>query len=173
MTVESSRAGTQNAELPDVTWPPQLCFSVRLLRATEHITVVVLQGEVNAQTTPRFRDAVTQGIDKGARAIVVDLSEVSFIDAAGLGVIVLAARRLRPGAIALVCPHRNIVHIFRICRLDRLLDIFETCEQAVRNLLQSNSTQEPRELAGTPAGGQTARSPVMMCSALRKSSPQT
>jgi anti-anti-sigma regulatory factor len=36
--------------------------------------------------------ALQAGIDEGATAIIVDLSDVSFIDASGLGVIVLAAR---------------------------------------------------------------------------------
>ena len=62
------------------------------------------------------------------------MSRVSFIDAAGVGVIVLAARRLGPGAVALVLPHRGLVRIFRICGLDRLLDFYETREQAVRGL---------------------------------------
>jgi hypothetical protein len=34
------------------------------------------------------------------------------------------------------------VRIFRICRLDRLLDIYETQEQAVRGLPTSQSQRE-------------------------------
>ena len=51
-----------------------------------------------------------------------------------MGVIVLTARRLGLGSVALVLPHRGLVRIFRVCRLDRLLDIYETQEQAVRGL---------------------------------------
>jgi anti-sigma B factor antagonist len=122
----------------EVAWLrlPRLPFAVALERATQHITVVVLQGEIDVHTAPRLRDALMPGIDAGAQAIVIDLSEVSFIDAAGLGVIVLAARRLGPGAVALVLPHRGLVRIFRICGLDRLLEIYETREQALRGLVR-------------------------------------
>ncbi len=136
MTRESYQAATPDVDLPEVAWlrGPRLSFDVQLERATERITVVVVQGEIDIHTAPRLLDAVAQGIDAGARAVVVDLSEVSFIDAAGLGVIVLAARRLGPGAVALVLPHRGLVRIFRLCGLDRLLDICETRAQAVRDL---------------------------------------
>lgn len=121
---------------PEVTClrPPRRSFEVRFVGATQHITVVCLRGEIDAHTAPRVRDAVDRAFDLGARATVIDLSEVSFIDAAGLGVIVVAARRRGPDAVALVCPHRSIVRVFRICGLDRLLDLYDTREQAVRRL---------------------------------------
>ncbi len=107
---------------------------MQLERARERIAVVVVQGEIDIHTAPRLLDAFAQGVDEGAQTVVVDLSEVSFIDAAGLGVIVVAARRLGPGAVALVSPHRGLVRIFRICGLDRLLDIYETRSQVVCGL---------------------------------------
>jgi anti-sigma B factor antagonist len=140
MTTESSQVAAPDPDLklPEVAWlrQPRLSFSVGLERATQHITMVVLQGEIDVHTAPLLHEALAQGIDEGARTLVVDLSEVSFIDATGVGVIVVAARRLGPGAVALVLPHRGLVRIFRICGLDRLLDIYETREQAVRGLPQ-------------------------------------
>lgn len=129
----------ENVELPEIAWlrQPTLPFDVQLMRATELVAVVVLQGQVDTPCASRFRDAVTAGIEEGVAAMVVDLSAASFIDGVGLGVIVLAARRLGPGGVALVLPHRGLVRIFRICGLDRLLDICETREQALRGLLES------------------------------------
>jgi anti-sigma B factor antagonist len=134
MAADSSSPAIESVELPEIAWlrQPALPFDVRLARATDRIAVVVLQGVVDAPCASRFRDVVTAGIDQGAAAMVVDLSAVSFIDSVGLGAIVLAARRLGPGGIALVLPHRGLVRIFRVCGLDRLLDICETREQALR-----------------------------------------
>ena len=135
MTTELSQGSAPGVEV-EVAWlrQPRLPFQVSLVRATQHTTVVVLQGEIDLHTVPRFRDAVAASVDEGARAIVIDLSDVSFIDATGLGVVVLAARRLGLGAVAMVLPHKGLVRIFRICGLDRLLDIYETREQALRGL---------------------------------------
>jgi anti-anti-sigma factor len=109
---------------------------VRLERVTQFVAVVVLRGEVDNRSASRFRDVVAAGIEEGVRAVVVDLSAVSFIDGAGLGAIVLAARRLGPGAVALVLPHRGLVRVFRICGLDRLLAICQTREEVLRELLE-------------------------------------
>ncbi len=136
MPVEHSQVTIPRVGLPGVASlrSPRLSFEVRLVRATRHLTVLVLRGEIDAHTAPQVRDAVDQALGEGARAIVIDLSEVSFIDAAGLGVIVIAARHLGPGSVGLVCPRKGIVRVFRICGLDRLLDIYETREQALHGL---------------------------------------
>jgi anti-sigma B factor antagonist len=135
MTTELSQGLVPGVEL-EVAWlrQPRLPFELSLVRATPHTTVIILQGEVDLHTAPRFRDAVARDMDEGARAIAIDFTDVSFIDATGLGVVVWAARRLGLGAVALVLPHRGLVRIFRICGLDRLLDIYETREQALRGL---------------------------------------
>lgn len=132
----SSQPNAGVSSQPEVTWlrPPTRSFEVRFVGVMQHTTVVCLRGEIDAHTAPRVCAAVDRAFDLGARAIVIDLSEVSFIDAAGLGVIVVAARRRGPGAVAVVCPHRSIVRVFRICGLDRLLDLYDNCEQAVHRL---------------------------------------
>ncbi|MGD0997577.1 MAG: STAS domain-containing protein [Thermoleophilia bacterium] len=93
MSTELSQDSIPRTEV-EVAWLrlPRLPFAVRLERATKGITMVILQGEVDPHSVPRFRDAVAAGIDEGVTAIIVDLSDVSFIDASGLGVIVVAAR---------------------------------------------------------------------------------
>ncbi len=137
MTTELSQGPAPGVQL-EVAWLRQpespLPFAVDLEHAARQTTVVVLQGEVDAHTVPRFRDAVVAAIDDGARAMVIDLGAVSLIDGTGLGVIVMAARRLGLGALAVVLPHRGLVRIFRTCGLDRLLEIHESREQALRGL---------------------------------------
>ena len=139
MTTELSQGLAPAVEL-EVAWlrRPRLpiSFEVRLVRATAHAVLVVLQGEVDAHAAPRVRDAVEAALDEGAQAIVIDLGAVSLIDGAGLGVIVTTARRLGLGAVAVVLPHRGLVRIFRTCGLDRLLEIYETREQALHRLLR-------------------------------------
>ena len=138
MTTELSLGSVPGIEL-EVSWLRQpdslLPFAVELVQAARQTTVVVLQGAVDTSSAPRFRDAVVAAIDGGARALVIDLGAVSLIDGTGLGVIVLAARRLGFGALVVVLPYRGLTRIFRICGLDRLLEIYETREQALRALL--------------------------------------
>lgn len=139
MTPELTQGSAPAVEL-EVAWLRQprtpLPFGVCLVRASLNTTLVILQGEVDVHAAERFRDAVVAALDEGVRAIVIDLGQVSLIDGAGLGVIVLAARRLGLGAVAVVLPHRGLVRIFRTCGLDRLLEIHETRELALHALLR-------------------------------------
>jgi anti-sigma B factor antagonist len=57
--------------------------------------VLVVGGEIDVATSPQLRRELHQLIDQGATSIVLDLSEVTFIDSSGLGVLVGVLKRLR------------------------------------------------------------------------------
>ena len=63
--------------------------------ATDGEWIVHVNGEVDVSTSPQVREELASLIDGGARRIVLDLRETSFIDSAGLGVLVGALKRLR------------------------------------------------------------------------------
>ncbi len=54
-----------------------------------------VEGEVDVYTSPALRDELYRLIDGGATHVVVDLTEMAFIDSSGLGVFVGALKRIR------------------------------------------------------------------------------
>ena len=72
-------------------------------------------------------------IGQGAKEVVVDLSDTTFIDSTTLGVLVGGVKRLRPngGQLSLVCSDRNITKIFEITGLDKVFPIYATRDEAV------------------------------------------
>jgi anti-sigma B factor antagonist len=58
---------------------------------------ILVRGEVDMATAPRLADVIDDTIAKGAHVIVVRLDHVSFIDSAGLGVLLKGALRLEAG----------------------------------------------------------------------------
>ena len=70
-------------------------FAVTLERPTNDVAVVILAGEVDLYTAPRFREVLLQTIDEGAVRVVIDLTDVSFIDSTALGVLVSGGKRLQ------------------------------------------------------------------------------
>lgn len=54
-----------------------------------------VQGEVDVYTSPALRDELYRLIDGGATHVVVDLTDMDFIDSSGLGVFVGALKRIR------------------------------------------------------------------------------
>ena len=82
-------------------------------------------------------------IAKGAKEVVVDFSNTTFIDSTTLGVLVGGVKRLRTndGQLSLVCSDRNITKIFEITGLDRVFTIYPTRDEALAKL--GISTQPP------------------------------
>jgi anti-sigma B factor antagonist len=52
-------------------------------------------GEVDVASSPTMRARIAEMIDDGADTIVLDLTEMTFIDSSGLGVLVGALKRVR------------------------------------------------------------------------------
>jgi anti-sigma B factor antagonist len=68
--------------------------------------VVRIEGEIDMATTPELVDSLLRAAESGARRLVVDLSDVSFMGAAGIHALeeVQAAMRHRGGELAVVAP---------------------------------------------------------------------
>jgi anti-anti-sigma factor len=70
-----------------------------LIEVTRHDGRAVVQvcGELDLNTAPQLRDALTELLDGGATELIVDLSGVSFLDSSGINVLIRAAKRLSDG----------------------------------------------------------------------------
>ena len=100
------------------------------------VAVVVLAGEIDLYTAPRFKDVVMHSIDDGAQRVVVDLTGATFIDSTALGVLVGAGKRLHlvQGALAIACLNGNIRRILEITGLDGVFAICPTRAEALEAL---------------------------------------
>ena len=95
--------------------------------------VVSLQGEIDAATAPRLGSRLFGLADEGKRAVVVDLSEVTFMDSTGIGVLLKALGHfsMREGKLVLVCPTARVLRPFEVTGLIRHLTIFDSREKAL------------------------------------------
>ena len=107
-------------------------FDVQTIDAGASVVTIAVHGQADLHTAPDLRDAMTTAIDGGARSLVVDLSEATFVDSMTLGVLLGAVKRLRPrgGKISVVCISPHIRRIFEITLLDRVFGIHATVESA-------------------------------------------
>lgn len=98
------------------------------VRHDDDHAIIEVAGEVDIETAPQLREVVTQVTDEGADRLVFDLSDVTFVDSVGLGVFVLARKKmlLRQGTIGIVAPTRRVVAIFKIAGLEELFRVRPT-----------------------------------------------
>jgi anti-sigma B factor antagonist len=81
---------------------------------------------------PELRERLAEATDSGAKRIVVDLAEVSFIDSLSLSALVAAHKKLGDdGRIAIVAVHEYVRLILQATGLEQVLDVFETRDDAV------------------------------------------
>ena len=118
-------------------------FDVNTEQVTDGVYVISLVGEVDLYTAPEFKQQLLDVISKGAKDVVVDFSNTTFIDSTTLGVLVGGVKRLRAndGQLSLVCSDRNITKIFEITGLDRVFTIYSTRDAALEQI--PSSSQPP------------------------------
>jgi anti-sigma B factor antagonist len=93
--------------------------------STEHdglVTTLRLVGELDASTAPELRTRLAELYDGGRRCVVLDLSQLDFLDSTGLGVLVGALKRFRHdgGELALRDPRPTVRKVLALTTLDKL-----------------------------------------------------
>jgi anti-sigma B factor antagonist len=84
---------------------------------------IALGGEIDISSCPAIRRCLMAAISGGNVQLAVDMSGVTFIDAAGIGVLVAAANRARAagGGLSLLAPSRQAHRLLDILHLDAIL----------------------------------------------------
>ncbi len=97
--------------------------------------LVTMTGEIDFGTVLVLRERLFALAGTG-RHLVADLNRVSFIDAAGLGVLVGAARRaaVHGASLHVVCARRQIRRLFRFTGLDRTIPLAGSLAEALREV---------------------------------------
>jgi anti-sigma B factor antagonist len=95
--------------------------------------VVSLRGEIDALTAPKLGSRLYGLADEGNRAVVVDLSDVTFMDSTGIGVLLNALRHftVRHIQMVLVCPTDRVLRPFQVTGLMGHLTIVNSREKAL------------------------------------------
>ncbi len=100
------------------------------------VPVVAVTGEVDVYSAPALKDSLTGLLKGGAHSVVVDLTDVAFLDSTGLGALVeaRAATSDAGGALPLVCTQERILKLFKITGLDGVFAIHPTVDEAISTL---------------------------------------
>ena len=98
--------------------------------------LIRLQGEFDLHTGPQFERRVLEALGRGASQIVIDLSDVSFIDSTTIGILMRTRKRLAPlrGRLLVICSDRNVLRLFEITALDRMFELYRTAEEALEQV---------------------------------------
>jgi len=104
--------------------------------ASDATAIVPVSGEVTFSNVREFDRRLERAFAEGARNLVIDLTDVTFIDSSGLSSLLTASARAREhgGRVALVLAQGEPPSIFRFRGVDRLLALYASREAALYGL---------------------------------------
>lgn len=92
----------------------------------------IREPRLEARNAPEFRALLIQRIEGGADAIVLDMSQVEFIDSSALGALIGAIKKMGPlGRIAIAQASPTIERLLKLTRMDKVFPIHATVDSAV------------------------------------------
>ncbi len=100
------------------------------------ITVLTISGDLTADQVDAFRRSCLDRFAAGVRDIVLNLEYLTFVDSAGLEMLlwIIDEASQRNGQLCLVKPDPTVGKILEISRLDRRFNIHQSIESAAKSL---------------------------------------
>jgi len=97
---------------------------------TDKYTLCRPSGELDAYTVGHFRETLQKLA--GHSHLLIDLSEVPFMDSAGLGALIGGIRKAREadGAVAVACTRPALTRLLHTTGFDRIVPVTESVEEA-------------------------------------------
>ena len=94
-------------------------------------TVLAIGGEIDLQHSAQLRAAIVAELDRGA-SVLLDLSQVTFIDSSGIAAMVqgLTRARERELELGLVGAPDAVLRILRLTRLDAVFPMYASLDEA-------------------------------------------
>jgi anti-sigma B factor antagonist len=106
------------------------------VRQAGEIAVISVVGRLTiADGCTDLREKVRDTAERGLKNLLLNLSEVPYVDSAGVGEVMAAKKVMerRGGRMKLLQPSRAVRDLLHTIRLDRLIDIFDDEAEAMRS----------------------------------------
>jgi anti-sigma B factor antagonist len=104
---------------------PERDFDIAKLRDEDGTPVVSPDGELDLSTAPLLLDCLIEVLDAGAEHIVLDMAAVTFVDSAGVDVLLGIQQRARASdqSVSLMRVTTPVRESLRVSRVDTLLGL--------------------------------------------------
>ena len=101
----------------------------------EAMVVKPLENRLDSYVADEFKVHMKNIVQNGHLKIVLDLSDIDFVDSSGLGAIIATMIALRPQGQLMVCNARdNVISLFRLTRMDRVIPMKSDVNEALRTM---------------------------------------
>ena len=111
------------------------------VRSVNNATIIDCVGDVDLYSSPNLRDTLTKEMHSGTSSVLINMSEVSYIDSSGIATLVegLQLSRQTRTRFGLFGLRSNARSVLELARLHKVFAIFADEQEA----LQKISSTEP------------------------------
>ncbi len=108
--------------------------AVKEIRHDGDTVIAILTGEIDMHRAPQVTSAVEPLLESRPQRVIIDLSEVTYMDSSGVGTLVHLFRQVNAnkGKLVLVGPNQRVRSIFEITRLDKFFIICQDQQEALQ-----------------------------------------
>ena len=98
--------------------------------------MVTAAGEIDVTNADGLRDALLSALNAGALGLVVDMSETTFLDSAGVTAVVRASRRATASdaVLRLAVTAPQVLRVLNLVGIDRLVEVHPSVAEAIASL---------------------------------------
>jgi anti-sigma B factor antagonist len=102
-------------------------------KVADILIIQPMEKRIDATSASIFKSHLIDLINSGKKHIILDLSELDFIDSSGLSSIVSSFKAMDPGTdFVLCCLKDTVKRPFHATKLDRIFKIYTSREDAVK-----------------------------------------
>ena len=106
----------------------------------ENYQLFRLTGLLDAFSEATFRKVVGKYIEEGPKNIVLDLSQVDFVDSSGLGALVqLVKKAQNEGGTLQIVTNARVTQTVKLVRLEKFLSLQSSLDEAIENIGKKSS----------------------------------
>jgi anti-sigma B factor antagonist len=108
-------------------------MDLTIVPKNEGVAVAEIVGDLNLLCASDVRTGLAAAVGDGHRRLVVDLSQVNFIDSSGLGALIsgLKSARQAGGDLRIASPGEQARVVLKLTTLDRVLRPYDSVEDAL------------------------------------------
>lgn len=97
-----------------------------------------LTGLLDAFSEPTFRKVIGKCIEDGPQHVILDLSQIDFVDSSGLGALVQLAKQAQSaGGTSQIVTNARVTQTVKLVRLEQFLSLRPSMEVALENIPKS------------------------------------
>ncbi|MBN1465702.1 STAS domain-containing protein [candidate division KSB1 bacterium] len=111
-------------------------MSLKISNSVKGKTAVLkIDGEVDMFSSPQARNAIMELVKQRVPKVIVDLSEVSYMDSSGVATLIEGLQLCHKynGKLVVAGLRANVREVFELTRLDKIFQIFQDVEAAKTN----------------------------------------